>query len=344
METNRYAGCLSFQTIAPALTTMPHNIFNIMFNLMIKPRILLLALAGLCCPLISASLAQAQAKILIINSDDTVNKYRQVKDAFKLQIMPHAGRIIDFNVQQTAHPEALEKLIKDENPDLIYSIGSQAYQLAAQFGGTKPVLFSSVINWQRFGRPSNSYGVANELSLSQELSLLRFVLPGLQRIGVIYDPNYSTERIVEARNQARDLGLSLVEQTVGEAEPLEKNLDNLLARIDVLWLIADPGVLADRATVEKIFVASMQHKKPVYTYSDAFMNYGASLVVAADTPTMGRQAANLAQAILLREPIKEAVQTPAGSHITLNVCQLGKLKTDYNSDALDAINQLLECP
>ncbi|MDD5273122.1 MAG: ABC transporter substrate binding protein [Methylovulum sp.] len=301
------------------------------------------ALAALCTQLTDTAKAQSPAKILIVNSDATVNKYRQVKEAFTLQIGAYAGRIIDFDVQQAARPELLEKLIKDESPDLIYSIGSQAYQLASQFGGGKPVLFSSVINWQRFERHDNSYGIANELSLTQELSLLRFVLPSLRRIGVIYDPRYSTERINEARSQASELGLVLIEQTVDDGHPLAQNLDGLLDKIDVLWLIADPGVLADRASVEKIFTSSSQHKKPVYTYSDAFMNYGASLVVAADTPTMGRQAANMAQAILLREPLKETVQSPAGSHITLNACQLGKLDTHYNSDALDAVNQLLEC-
>lgn len=308
---------------------------------MTQPLALWLFLAVFCGPI--ASTAQAQAKILIVNSDNTVQKYQQVKDAFKVQMTPHAGRIIDFDVQQAGQPELLEKLIKDESPDLIYSIGSQAYQLATQFGGTKPVLFSSVINWQRFQRGGNSYGVANELSLSQELSLLRYVLPNLQRIGVIYDPHFSAERIADARNQCRELGLTLVEQTIDEDHPLEQHLDGLLDKIDVLWLIADPGVLADRATVEKIFTGSSEHQKPVYTYSDVFMNYGASLVVAADTPTMGRQAANMALAILQREPIKETVQTPAGSHITLNACQLGKLKKDYNADALDAVNQLLEC-
>ena len=110
-----------------------------------------------------------------------------------------------------------------------------------------------------------------------------------------------------------------------------------------MWLIADPGVLADKATVEKIFASSAQLKKPIYTYSDAFVNYGASLVIAADTPTMGRQAANLAQSILLHESIKELVQTPAGSTITLNTCQLGKINAGYNEDALDSVNQLVGC-
>lgn len=289
------------------------------------------------------AIAQAQAKILIVNSDHSIDKYRQVQEAFKTQITPYAGRVIDFDLQQSGSPEALEKLIKDEKPDLIYSIGSQAYQLATQLNGNNPVLFSSVINWQRFGVHDNSYGVANELSLSQELSLLRFVLPEQRRVGVIYAPQFSTERIVEARSQAKELGLTLIEQTMDGDHPLQQQLDELLDKCDILWLIADPGVLADRATVEKIFTLSNQHKKPVYTYSDAFMKQGASLVVAADTPTMGRQAATMAQTLLLHEPIKDAVQTPAGSHISLNACQLGKLDAKYNADALDAVNQLLEC-
>lgn len=287
--------------------------------------------------------AQAKPKVLIINSDGSVEKYRQAEDEFTRQIKASVDRIVDVQLDQSDQPEALEKLIDSEKPDLIYSIGSKAYQLASQFGGSKPLLFSSVLNWQRFERGKNSYGVANELSLSQELSLLRYLLPGVKRVGILYDPRYSRERVAEARSYAGEVELSLVEQVVEDAGDLKDGLSSLLPKVDVLWLIADPGVLADRAAIEQIFAAGDKQKKPIYTYSDAFVRYGASLVVAADTPTMGRQAANLAQSILRHEPIAEAVQSPAGSHITLNLCQLGKLKASYNQDALDSVNQLLEC-
>jgi putative ABC transport system substrate-binding protein len=318
---------------------MPYrNIFNTFFKSSI-----LWMLFGALGTLPVAAAAQAKPKILIINSDSSVEKYRQAEDEFRQQIKAHADRIVDVKLDRAERPEALEKLIADENPDLIYSIGSKAYQLANQSKSNKPVLFSSVINWQRFERGKNNYGVANELSLSQELSLLRYLLPNARRIGILYDPRYSRERVAEARNYAREVGLSLVEQAVEDADNVTEALDALLPKADVLWLIADPGVLADRETIEQIFASGEEQKKPIYTYSDAFVRYGASLVVAADTPTIGRQAANLAQSILRHEPIAEAVQAPAGSHITLNVCQLGKLKASYNEDALDSVNQLLEC-
>lgn len=290
-----------------------------------------------------AVLAQAKPKILIVNSDSTVEKYRQTEDEFRHEIGAYAGRIVDIDLDRASRPDALDQLIAAENPDLIYSIGSKAYQLASQSRKDRPVLFSSVINWQRFERGKDSYGVANELSLSQELSLLRYLLPNARRIGVLYHPDYSRERVAEARAYAKQVGLTLAEQVVKDADGLEDALEALLPKVDVLWLIADPGVLTNREAIQAIFRAGEEQQKPIYTYSDAYLSYGASLVVAADTPTIGRQAANLAESILRHEAIAEAVQTPAGSHITLNLCQLGKLKARYNEDALDSVNRLLEC-
>lgn len=290
-----------------------------------------------------AAIAENPTKILIVNSDASVSKYREVKSAFTSQINKQSVRTVEFSIDANHQPEQLQNIIKSENPDLIFSIGSQAYQLSNQYGETKPILFSSAINWQRFGHRYNTFGIANELSVSQELSLSRYVLPGLNRIGVIYDPKFNSERIAEARKQASELGLTLIELNSFDADSLEKKVEELLSKIDILWLIADPSVLSDKETVEKIFNLSTEHKKPIITYSNAFMSYGASLIIAADTPTMGRQAANMAQNILLHERINELVQTPAGSHIALNVCQLNKINIHYNADALDAVNQIIEC-
>lgn len=297
--------------------------------------------ALLCSPL-PPLMAQDAAKIVLLNSDGAVDKYRQVESVFRAQIPFDVGRVVAVALDPAQSPEAMEKLLRDENPALIYSIGSKAYQLASQFGGDKPVLFSSVINWQRFERHANHYGVANELSAAQELSLLHYIFPALRRVGVLYDAQYSEQRITEARSQAAEVGLTLIAQSVEDGDT-EAALEALLPQIDVLWLIADPGVLADREAVESIFKISEEQRKPVYAYSDAFLSNGASLVVAADNPTIGRQAANLAQSLLRREAVAEAVQTPVGSHITLNVCQLGKLKIEYNAEALDSVNRLLEC-
>ena len=287
--------------------------------------------------------APATGKVVIINSDTNINKYQQAEAAFKQELQKNPVQIINLNLDSNANSENLLKQINEINPDLIYSIGSKAYQLVDQANTGKPLLFSSVINWQRFNLNPNTHGVANELSLAQELSLLGYLLPNARRIGVIYDPRYSQQRINEARDYAKQLGITLEEAKIDGTSTAIDLLDNLLPKIDLLWLIADPGVLTDKATIEAIYKQTEQMHKPIYTYSEAFISYGASLIVAADTPTIGRQAATMAEAILRHEPITSNVQAAAGSHIILNTCQMHKIKADYNADALESVNQIIDC-
>jgi putative tryptophan/tyrosine transport system substrate-binding protein len=283
-------------------------------------------------------------KILVLNSNRSVDRYQRTEDEFRRQM--RGQTIVDVNLEETdMDAEGLRELIARENPDLIYSIGSQAFQLGGEYGGDKPQLFSSVINWRRFPRRANVYGIANELSLSQELSLLRYLLPKAIRVGVVFDPKFNRERVAEAHTYSLEVGLTLEEKPIENStnEEVEDAVDELLPQIDVLWLIADPGILTDRDRVEGIFQAADEAGKPVYAYSDVFVRFGASLVAAADIPTIGRQAAALAQSILRHEKPGETVQPPAGSRITLSVCHLGKLKVGYNEDALDSVSQLIEC-
>lgn len=282
------------------------------------------------------------SRILVINSDNTVEKYQQAESGFRqgLGAASHSVVTVSLNGNESMN---IGQVIAREKPDLVYSIGSRALQLAIPESTHVPILFSSVINWERFGRGKNRYGIANELSLSQELAYLRYLLPEPKRIGFLYDPRYSQERISEARRLSLENNMEMVDQTVDQAGNLGQALDTLLPRIDLLWLMADPGVLVDRKAIEKIFAAAARYQKPVYTYSEAMVGLGASVVVAADNPTIGRQAANLAVSILNKTPVDEGIQVPAGSRIILNACQLDKLKTRYNEDALDEINQLVRC-
>ncbi|CAI8813244.1 ABC transporter substrate-binding protein [Methylococcus capsulatus] len=283
-------------------------------------------------------------KIVVLNTARSVDRYRLTEEEFRRQM--GGQTIIDVNLEESDLDAAgLNDLIAREHPDLVYSIGSQAFHLAGAAAGGAPQLFSSVINWQRFPQRAGVYGIANELSLSQELSLLRYLLPKAVRVGVLFDPKFNRERIAEAKAYSKDVGLTLVEKSIDN--PVNDEVDDalleLLPQIDILWLVSDPGILTDRDRVEGIFQAADEAGKPVYAYSEVFIGFGASLVAAPDIPTIGRQAATLAQSLLRKEEPAAAVQFPAGSNIILDACHLAKLNTEYNPDALDSVNRLLGC-
>ncbi|MGZ5599798.1 MAG: ABC transporter substrate binding protein, partial [Methylobacter sp.] len=102
-------------------------------------------------------------------------------------------------------------------------------------------------------------------------------------------------------------------------------------------------VLGSKASVQQIFQSAQQQKKPVYAYSDVFIEQGAVLAISADIATIGRQSANLALMIDKDKLPEGRVQSPAGSTVTLNKCVLDDLRLKFNQDALDSVNKIVGC-
>jgi putative ABC transport system substrate-binding protein len=89
--------------------------------------------------------------------------------------------------------------------------------------------------------------------------------------------------------------------------------------------------------------SARQQKKPVYAYSDVFIEQGAVLAISADFATIGRQSANLALMTDKDKVPEGTVQNPAGSTVTLNKCTVDALQLKFNQDALDSVNKIVGC-
>ncbi len=110
-----------------------------------------------------------------------------------------------------------------------------------------------------------------------------------------------------------------------------------------MWLISDPVVLANEKSAIELFRVSDAKMKPVFAYDDVYVDLGAVLTITADIPTMGVQAAKLAEDVLSdREQIADRVESPAGSHITLNVGRLQRYRLNLNRQALGSVNRVIE--
>ena len=83
-------------------------------------------------------------------------------------------------------------------------------------------------------------------------------------------------------------------------------------------------------------------QKPVFVYDEAYLKFGATLVVSADLQTIGRQAATLVKTIMLRQEISTKVQPPAGTQIILNNKKVKECHLEFNESAMDSINTIVE--
>ncbi|MDI1276123.1 ABC transporter substrate binding protein [Methylobacter sp.] len=292
---------------------------------------------------VSAGFAQP-SKVLIVNSDNAVFRYETIASEFKKVLQQNAYQWTEFNLNSHADAEAeLKQLIQQENPVLIYCIGTKAYSLARNVASNKKLLFSAAINWRRLDIGEGTYGVANELSSAQEISLLRYFFPTIKNIGLLYNDKFSREYVETIKKDASALGINIINQPINDAQEIGDALNELLPKIDMFWIISDPVVLSSKASVQQIFQLAQQRKKPVYAYSDVFIEQGAVLAISADLATIGRQSASLALMVDKDKVPEGTVQNPAGSTVTLNKCALDALRLNFNQDALDSVNKIVEC-
>jgi putative ABC transport system substrate-binding protein len=292
---------------------------------------------------VNTGLAQS-SKILIVNSDNAVYRYEKIASEFKKVLQQNGYQWAEFNLDTHADAEAeLKQLIQQENPGLIYCIGTKAYLLAQNYAANRKLLFSAAINWRRLNIGEKTYGVANELSTAQEISLLRYFFPAVKTIGLFYNDKFSREYVETIKKDALALGINIINQSINDAQDMNDALNELLPKIDMFWIIPDPVVLSSKESVQQILQSARQQKKPVYAYSDVFIEQGAVLAISADIATIGRQSANLALMMDKDKVPAGTVQNPAGSTVTLNKCAVDALQLKFNQDALDSVNKIVGC-
>lgn len=291
----------------------------------------------------SAGFAQSN-KILIVTSETTVFRYETIATEFKKVLQQNAYQAIEFGLDGRTNSEAtLKQLIQQENPALIYCIGSQAYTLVHSLAANKKLLFSGAINWRRLELGEDVYGIANELSSAQEVSLLHYFFPKIKRIGILYNDEFNREYIESIKKEALTSGINVIGKPISDVQEINEALNEVMPQVDMYWIIPDPIVLKNKDSVRQIFQAAQQYNKPVYAYSDVYIEQGAVLSVSADIATIGRQAAGLALMADQGKVPSGTVQSPAGSTVTLNKCVLDTLKLQINQDALDSINNVVGC-
>ncbi len=280
-------------------------------------------------------------KVLLINSDATVEKYEKAGNEFR-KALPHP--VVEVRLDQKKWKVSdVEDLIYDEDPDLVYCIGTKAYLIGNEYAGETNLVFSSIINWMRLPKTERTFGVSNELHPGMQMMLFRHIFPDVKKIGVLYSRQYNSQWFEKTREEAKNMGIEIIGKPVSfKKDNTISALKELLPEIDALWLISDPVIVSNNTRLIDVLDTCDEKKKPAFSYHDAFAKYGATLIVSVDNPTIGRQAAGIALEVLASEKIEEKVQYPAGSHIILNLKKVKAYGLGYNEDALASVNTIIE--
>lgn len=267
--------------------------------------------------------------------------YEEFADAFDAALAaagsPLRGRRLALPEAGEGAPAAGEQLI--------LAVGSQAMRAAAAWNSPVPVLNVLVPQQahERLAadalrrRPVQAGNAFSAIWLDQPpsrlVALFRQVVPEARRVGAILGPDSAAQ--LTALKAAVERGrLELFVETVSRESEVMPALAKLLPSVDGIVALPD-GVVYRRETVRGILLTTYRHQKPLFAFSQSYVNAGAVAAVFSTPSMAGLQAAEIVlgqvAAGRLRLP---PPQYPAYPSVAINRQVARSLGLDLPADAL----------
>lgn len=283
--------------------------------------------------------------VLIVNTNNSVGIYADIHREFKSELSNSDSgiEIKEFDLTGILSADKLEKEIEIFlRPDIIYTIGSPAYNLVSELIEDKPesiVIFSGILNWHRFEKNmnANTYGIASELPADMQLFMYHKLFPEIHTLGVLYSANYNQEWFQYATYQAKEIGLKLHGKALINSNDITNTIQAILPHVDAIWLVPDPIISENADNEVQIFEEAAILQKPIFSYDPQFIKYGVVLTMMADVSAIGKQAANLVKSVFKKQPLpKKKVQLPQViSHVIVNLKKVNEYGIKFNRAAAD---------
>lgn len=236
-------------------------------------------------------------------------------DLFEASIHEHPGQ------------SRLVSLIEEHNPRAILGIGVKATKFAQEMVTHVPLVYAMVFNPFELDLVTpRSVGVAMIASPEAQIGAMQEVIPGLKRIGVIYDEAKSWRFIEEGRAAAAKRGITLVEKTVSSSQEISNALKKIIPEINCLWLLPDTTVVS-RETFHYLLNVTLQHNIPIFSFSEGFVKSGAFAALAPDYTAVGKESARVLHRLVRgNAPEKPLAYPPGDLCINLHTAEALKLE------------------
>ena len=208
----------------------------------------------------------------------------------------------------------LEKLSPDEGKELADRLSKKEYQVYVAIGplavrflwdDLRPEkgarIYSMVLNPERMLPPDGEVcGISLNLPPGEQLRTIQNVLPGVRKIGLLYDPQYNSDFYAEATKWI-GTGLSVIPVPVSSRKEIPAVLKDHWGKVDALWLIPDRTITTE-SLIRYIIRESIYSRVPVIGYNRFFYDSGAVLSFIFDYREIGRQCGEEVLLVLANRP------------------------------------------
>lgn len=221
--------------------------------------------------------------------------------------------------------QTIAKKFVDKNVDLIFSIATPTTQAVKKATSTIPIVFTAVTDpvaaglVKSFDKPGgNVTGTSDMEPINDQLKLIKDLVPGAKRIGIIYNAGEvnSTVQVKIAKDDAASLGYSIVEATVSNSSEVNQAAQSLVGKVDAIWLPTDNTVASSVAAIIKVANSA---KIPVVAAEKGMVEGGSLATLGISYSDLGYQAGLMAIKILKGEkPANIKVETAKNLQLIIN--------------------------
>jgi putative ABC transport system substrate-binding protein len=257
--------------------------------------------------------ALAQNILVIMNT--AIAPYQQV-----LQALRKAG---PFEIQVLDLKDVGQAVYSGKTGVVVF--GTEAMSALKNMPSSLPVVYTMAL--EPCSLPGRRVsGVIMQISVEDEIARIPKILPKAKKVGVLYNPAYSSKTVSRARETVGDYGLSLEPIAVESQNDIGDALTKLgKLRIDVLLLLVDKTALQP-AAIEQMIRFSGENQVPFIGLTIFHVKAGALAAFAIDYEDIGIQTAQLTKEMLAEPALDGKVEKPR------------KIITFINSDTQKRLN------
>ncbi|MBX3329172.1 MAG: ABC transporter substrate-binding protein [Nitrospira sp.] len=259
------------------------------------------------------------AEVAILKSAD-VAYYNQAVQAFR-ETQSSKTTITEYNLAgNLARGREIAMSLRAAPPGLVLAVGLKAALAAKLELVDTPVVFCLVLNPESQGLLApNMTGILMRVPPAAQLTSIQTLAPRARRIGLLYDPGQTGALVTESERIARKLGLELIAMPVESSSDVPGALRRVLPTVDLFWLLQDQTVITEDS-MEFIIQATLEAKVPMFGFSPTLVQQGALGALVVNAKDMGRQAGDLATAIIKGgSPSSHPPQNPTRPQLALNL-------------------------
>lgn len=237
-----------------------------------------------------------------------------IRDGVKAQLQAagyEEGKNLKWQYQSaqgnTGTAAQIARKFVGDKPDAIVAIATPSAQAVVASTKSVPVVFSAVTdpvaaklvkNWEP--SKTNVTGVSDLLALDKQMDLVKQVVPGAKRVGMVYNPGEANSVVVikELKELLPKMGMTLVEASAPRSVDVGSAARSLIGKVDVIYTNTDNNVVSAYEALVKV---GQEAKLPLVASDTDSVKRGAIAALGINYRDLGEQTGRMVVRILKGE-------------------------------------------